>query len=60
MKKLFSYITDRYYLFGSLVFDLAALYFLAKEGASFQFWMLCFAAAMLSGVQDIVDNIKNK
>ena len=33
MKKLFSYITDRYYLFGSLVFDLAALYFLAKEGA---------------------------
>lgn len=60
MKKFINYITDRYYLFGSLVFDLAALWFLTKEGASFQFWMLCFAAAVLSGIQDIVDNIKNK
>lgn len=59
MKKLINYITDRYYLLGGLVFDLAALYTLAKEGASFHFWMLCFAAVVLSGIHDIVDNIKN-
>lgn len=60
MKKVIKYITDRYYLFGGLVLDLAALKTLLFEGASFQFWMLCFAAVMLAGMQDIIDNIKNR
>lgn len=55
MKKLIKFVTDKYYLLGSMTFSIVALLTLAMEGGTFHFWMLTFAAAVLSGLHDIIN-----
>ena len=56
MKKVFNFVTKNYYRLGSMMLSIVAITF---WNDNFRFWMLVAAAAVLSGLQDIIDEIKN-